>query len=303
MISTHKHSLPFTGLFLWLCLSLFLRPSAAQSIEWVKVLFLFAPLVLVPAAAGILHDMDAEYPRPILMTLAGGVVLAIAFLMPQGLSAGVLSGLWLLNTIGMAFAAMRVHNRRFVILAGFIYLPIGAAWAVADRLGLTPLGFDPVIGLLTAVHFHYAGFLLPVITSLALEHWKGRGGRLIGVGVIAGVPLVALGITISHIGGLLWIETASSTVMALAGMGVAGIHLLLLKKTDSLPVRLLWIATGIFLFGGMVLALLYGWRYFFPLPFLSIPWMYAVHGTINTLALTFAIAGWAGYPSKPAGEA
>jgi outer membrane biosynthesis protein TonB len=38
-----------------------------------------------------------------------------------------------------------------------------------------PLDFDPVIVLLTAVHFHYAGFLLPLCTALAAREVGGRG--------------------------------------------------------------------------------------------------------------------------------
>jgi len=35
-------------------------------------------------------------------------------------------------------------------------------------MGLRPLEFQEIIVLLTAVHFHYAGFLLPIVTGLLL---------------------------------------------------------------------------------------------------------------------------------------
>jgi hypothetical protein len=49
--------------------------------------------------------------------------------------------------------------------------------------------------LLTAIHFHYAGFALPLLTGLAGRALGGRIARIASLGVIAGVPLVAFGIT------------------------------------------------------------------------------------------------------------
>ena len=55
----------------------------------------------------------------------------------------------------------------------------------------------------------------------------------------------------------------------------------------------------------VVLALLYGCRAYFPLAWLDIPWMRAVHGTANALGFGLAgVLGWtvhgavAGLPSK-----
>ncbi|GJM34853.1 MAG: hypothetical protein DHS20C18_38540 [Saprospiraceae bacterium] len=43
----------------------------------------------------------------------------------------------------------------------------------------------------------------------------------------------------------------------------------------------------------MILAMGYGWRHYFPISFLDIPWMYAVHGTLNSIG--FAATGLVGW--------
>ena len=53
--------------------------------------------------------------------------------------------------------------------------------------------------------------------------------------------------------------------------------------------KVLWLLCGLALMGGMLLALGYGWRTVVFIPQLTIPWMYAVHGTLN--AIGFALPG------------
>jgi hypothetical protein len=66
-----------------------------------------------------------------------------------------------------------------------LYLPIGGAWLVASRLGIQPLGFGDTIVLLTAVHFHFAGFAAPVLAGLA-GRTVAAGTRSVERGVAGG---------------------------------------------------------------------------------------------------------------------
>ena len=43
--------------------------------------------------------------------------------------------------------------------AGLVFLLVGGLWTTASRWGMRPLDFDEAIVLLTANHFHYAGFV------------------------------------------------------------------------------------------------------------------------------------------------
>jgi hypothetical protein len=180
--------------------------------------------------------------------------------------------------------------------AGLIYAAVGAAWLLADRLGLRPLGFDPAIVLLTAVHFHYAGWLLPIITGLALGNSKPSWFHpVVGWTVIAAVPGVAIGITVSQLGFGPGVETTAALLMALGGTGVAAIHVrLALEGRWPVGLRCLWMAAASSLLAGMLLAALYGARNFFhPWPWLDLPWMRALHGSVNALGFGFCgLLGW-----------
>jgi hypothetical protein len=51
---------------------------------------------------------------------------------------------------------------------------VGGAWLVASRLGMRPMGIQEPIGLLTAVHFHFAGFATAMIAAAMLRFVEGH---------------------------------------------------------------------------------------------------------------------------------
>ena len=167
-------------------------------------------------------------------------------------------------------------------LAAHLYLPVGGIWALFDQAHFQPLGFAAVIVLLTGVHFHYAGFALPWLTSRLLSlRSQGAVMRLCALGVIAGVPLVAIGITSSQLDMPRWVETAAVTVLAGSAFGVSHGYLAWSGDLGGVA-RWCFLAGGLALALGMVLALLYGWRYHFPIAWVTIPAMYTLHGTLNS---------------------
>src|SRR5213075_2564830 len=95
------------------------------------------------------------------------------------------------------------------VSAGLIFVSVGGGWLVMSRFGIQPLGFGDTIVLLTAVHFHYAGFAAPILAGMAgrtLTRELSFARRLlmfIVTGIIAGVPMVAAGITLSPVLGLI----------------------------------------------------------------------------------------------------
>jgi hypothetical protein len=176
------------------------------------------------------------------------------------------------------------------VSAARIFLVVGGVATVLDRAGLRPLGFEPVIILLTSIHFHYAGFVLPLLTGLAAREQPGPMATLTGIAVVTGIPLLAAGITANQVGWGPSLECAAAWLMAAGGMLAAWLHLRLARRSSwSRRVRVLWLIAALSLAFGMVLAALYGSRSFLPLVWLDIPWMRAVHGTIN--ALGFAATG------------
>ena len=192
------------------------------------------------------------------------------------------------------FRSFSLHTASLCQLAALIFISVGAFWAVMDRLDYSPMNFSSIIVLLTAVHFHYAGFVLPLATSWLLPKVDTKLGQWAAWGVLAGMPLVAIGITGEHIGLPPWIEALSVSVMAGAGILTGYLHLHLGWKNRNTFYGRLWCLGGIAIILGMSLGLAYGWRSFYPSAFLSIPWMYALHGSLNAIgfAAPVFIAWW-----------
>lgn len=166
---------------------------------------------------------------------------------------------------------------RIAMAAGLLYLVIGGISWFSDRAGLCPLGFGDDIVRLTALHFHYAGFALPLLTGLAARFLPGLMTRLTAWAVVLGVPLTALGITATQIGWGPFLETFAAVFMALAGL-MAGLTWLALgfQRANGFLT-----AAGVVLCGSMLLALTYGLRGIFPDLALSLDWMRALHGSLN----------------------
>jgi hypothetical protein len=57
--------------------------------------------------------------------------------------------------------------------AALVYWPVGCLWLVISRAGVNPLGFSDDIVLLTAVHFHYAGFAALTMLGMTGRFAKG----------------------------------------------------------------------------------------------------------------------------------
>lgn len=87
-----------------------------------------------------------------------------------------------------------------------------------------------------------------------------------------------------------WCGHCTAWVMALSGMLVAWLHVrLALQAGWPKVVRSLWAISGLSLMGSMVLAALYGTRFYAPITWLDISWMRLLHGTAN--AFGFALVG------------
>lgn len=287
----------------WVLFLLAARP-APFSTAWIRALLLFAALVLLPPALDLLAGRRPAPSRPhrwaTTLATPAALLLAVSCLVRSGPLAAGLAVPWLAVTALVACAGLLrlVRNRpltlaRGCIDAGALYLAVGGAWAIADRLGVQPLGFSVAIVALTAVHFHYAGLLLPLFTGLAVERSGGRAAALAAVLVIAGVPAVAVGITASALGPGRWLETAAAWLMAAGGALAAWLHLRLAATArERTPLRLLWAVCGAALLTGMALAALYGARFLVPaarLRWLDVGWMQVTHGVVN--AFGFGLAG------------
>lgn len=295
-----------------------LRARDLHGEAWAHALLLFAALVLVPLVLGLFVEPEhpqrdaTAFAKVHLAQFPAAVLLVAACWLPAGVVAALLALPWVVLLCSLAWlGVMRMKRgglRRGLDLlcadTALIFSAIGGLWTLADRAGLQPLGFAPTIVTLTAVHFHYAGLLLPLYAGLVQrEFWFWRFSSQAAVGVVLGVPAVAVGITTTQLGWGPSIEAAAGCGLALAGAAVAVLHVrIALESKRSLSTRLLLGVAGASLFFGMVLTALYAMRAFAqPFPWIGIPQMRAIHGTVN--ALGFGLCGLLGWRAMMAAGA
>jgi hypothetical protein len=292
----------FAGGVVWLLIVACWHPSAFET-GWANALLLLAPLVQVPLGLSLAEAPDRTgRPCALLraathLQLPAALLLALSFALPAGAWATLLSTPWLGTTALIASAGLVRAWRRGVarceelcLDAGLAYLGVGGAWTVLARGGVRPLDFEPVVVLLTAIHFHHAGFILPLLTALAGRTLGGASSRAAAIGVVIGIPLVAAGITTTQIGLGPLLECVAACWTALAGLTSAWLHLRLsAQRAWHSAVRAAWVLASLSLAGGMILAAAYGLRFYAPVAWLDLAWMRALHGTAN--ALGFGLVG------------
>lgn len=273
----------------------------------IELLLLLAILVFVPLGLDLAITQDALGNAPFLFRLArfaqpfGAFCAAAAFLMPAGLVSGLLAAGWAIVTGLIAlFGLERLLRRRtfqpdeLCIDMALLYIPVGGIWLLVTRFGGSMLGFGGVIALLTAVHFHYAGFIAPIIagmTGRVIRTTQPRAWfvyRAAAMGIMAGPPLVALGITTSPA-----VEVVSAVVLAIA-LGVhAGLLLFIVIPGLAAP-RERWLLgiSACASAAAMILAVLYAAGTFLQISIITIPQMAASHGILNGLFALGGLVGW-----------
>jgi uncharacterized protein (UPF0548 family) len=269
------------GLSIWLIWAVSVRPG------WAETALLFSPLVLVPLGLLVVLGSAPSLRRPQnVALLAAAFGAALSFAPQAGWLAGLLSVPWLgaccvIGIVGLG----RLLSRRSAVPAiaadfGLLYLVVGAGWLTLSRLGANPLGFSDTIVLLTAVHFHYAGFVLPIVAGVVASRMNVSWA--IPAAVVIGVPFTAVGITA---GGTL--EWLAATFMAASGLATAWILGSHSRRGVMSWARALLRIAALSLTVGMAFAVAWAWSTRFGWRFLDVAWMARTHGSIN--AFGFAV--------------
>lgn len=288
-----------------------------ESEIWIHALLMLSVLVLLPFGlriGGKAESLKSRWGEGVSAYLLG-LSLLVSPVDPRAMIAGeaeprrivplgfLFALPWLLVRTRAAFCVLVWWVRHGVSgLADFctrsarVFPAIGAAWLVANRAGWTPWNFDPLIVLLTAAHFHHAGFTLPLMAGLNAQARPGCWTRFSCVAILAGVPLVAVGITCTHFGVMPFVEPFGVTILVLGALGVAVSQLL--RGIEFRSGLSIWTRTGFFISGAslllaMVLALAFGLRYVVPGWALTMPQMWMIHGTLNAFGFgLFGILAW-----------
>jgi hypothetical protein len=273
------------SLLFWL-LCILLAPAELRTERWDNALVMFAACVLVPEGLLLLGKRPALWQTGLLW------LFSLSFLwypMPWVAWLVLPCFLW---SVWLVWEAL-VQWLRQPALDGLLrvfalgYWATALLWAACFLADIRPLGFDPVITGLTAAHFHLAGFVFTVLAYCLFRADKKPATRWLALGTLAGMPLVATGITAGHLDFPPIIEAVSASFF----VGMAFFMVFLQIKAAIQEKRAL--SRNAFFLGAaclivaMAMAGLYAWRYFLPLPWINIPQMKIWHGTLNTLGF-----GW-----------
>lgn len=284
------------GAVIWLVLLCIQQPNLRQH-EWAGLVLQLAVLVWVPLCLLLLHWPPGWLQR---LLFPAGLSMVIAMLLPSGWVAGLWTLPWLAVTAVIFLAGVEAlfsagrNAGKWAVAGGQIFLLIGGLGAMADRLGLQPFGFDPAIILLTGVHFHYAGLIFPLLLGLYVQQWPSPRSNMAAWLAVAAVPLTAAGITLAQVSADFRLEALAAGTVALAGwLGALGYLRIVGRAQLPLAVRLSWGVMAVCLLFSMTLGLGYAIRPYWPVAWLNIPSMRALHGTANALGVAGGgLLGW-----------
>jgi len=293
----------------------------------IELLFLFAPLVVVPLGMALGRGLEFFSPggggredsslRAIdwwvarMQPVAAGTAV-IALRLPPGHRAGLWACAWLFLGLlialrGAAGTMSALARRRlpgmweWALLIARIDLVVGGAWFLLSRLGIRPLQMPEPIGLLTAVHFHFAGFATAMIAAaagrLAARRSERRRLRWL-IPLVAGMPFVVAF-------GFVTLPALKMAAALLFGISVAGLAVCLRSLAKTMTHRSsrfgLHVASAS-VFVAMVLAGAYAIADFLGSDRLTMPQMARTHGLLNCMG--FCLPGLLGWlvEIEPAGE-
>jgi hypothetical protein len=283
------------GAILWFVLILAWPGAAVQPFVFVHQLLAVGPLVIVPLALAHLIP-DKSWGRGLFAAWAvGAVCAAVAVRLPTGIVAACVAGVWVPVTGALAlFGARRIWGRfragtlgaqlpEACLDAALLYIPVGAIWLVADRGAYGLMGFPALIVVLTAAHFHFAGFAAPVVAGLTGRALPAPGWtwRVAAAAAIAGPPVVAIGISTSP-----WVEVVGSLVLA-GGMALlAVVMIFVVGRALGGVARVLLTLGALAILATMLLACLYAVGQYIGFQAISIPLMIATHGVANVFGFS-----------------
>jgi len=298
-----------------------MRTAAAGSLLWLillagvllgsfhlsifDLLFLLAPLVVVPLALSLLPATQvsplSRMNRSVIRYFlpSGAVLTAGSFFVRDGRAAGALVCVWLIVAMSLALDGLErlIRTRlwsfpEFCFAIGEGYALVGALWLLASRLGMQPVGFHEPIVLLTAVHFHYAGLMTAVLAGLVVSDARAIRSSLalrvslscaeLGPGLLGLAFLVGPKLKLAAVGLIL-----------IGECGVAlGTFRIGLASASGIGGRMLILGSACVILG-MALAGIWATGEYPLHAFVNLEQMARYHGVLNSVGFgLFSLVGW-----------
>jgi hypothetical protein len=294
--------LPFLlGASFWLALAL-ASFSSRIHIGIIEVLFLLGPWIVVPLGADLIRgaatSSSSSGVRDWALFTAASLTTASFFLDNRVVAAWFASS-WLLICAAFAGDGLRrfvtsgtKSFAQFCFATGEGYLLVAGIWLVASRAGISLFGFHEPIVLLTAVHFHFAGFASAVLAGLVHQAFAGRNGQrmlrwdlaivVLGPGVL-GLAFFA-GPKAKLVGAL---------VFALGLLGLASAMIRVGLEAKNVLGRWLLFASGGSVAVGMMLVAVWAVGEYPLQAFVNIRQMAEFHGVLNGVGFVgCGLLGW-----------
>ncbi|HEU5138786.1 MAG TPA: YndJ family protein [Bacillales bacterium] len=269
---------------LFILLQFFLRPFTTNDL--IATIVLFAILIVIPMILPIVQREDRFFKSALVLLRPAGVLAAYSFLFPQGWGAVLLALPWFAVTLLFALSGLAsiVVKKQFSLPGGLlenvalVYIAVGGTWLILHQSGLPIMDFSNAIILLTAIHFHYAAFIAPILVAFVGKQLSAKGYSWISIGMIISPPLVAIGITGSDITEVIGVSVFVATLFAYAVLSLFK----WIPEVQPGSTKLWFAISSLSLIVAMVAAFLYDTR-----GTLTITQMVWLHGVLNSFGFAF----------------
>ncbi|MEH7203584.1 YndJ family protein [Bacillus safensis] len=202
---------------------------------------------------------------------------------------------WFLYTIILALYGFTCLLKRgtfplheLMIDGAWMYLALGGLWFWLYTADIQVMTFSPIIVLLTAIHFHYSAFFIPLFYGLLGRQREKETAlyKAAGWGILLSPVMIAVGISFSRL-----FDTFSVMLYVIA-LYLYGILCMKTRFRSTVAKRLVVFSSCI-LMATIVLSLLYSAGMLMRVTYISIDQMIWFHGSINAFFVILpGLIGW-----------
>lgn len=202
---------------------------------------------------------------------------------------------WLLYTFLLAlFGFARLLKRgifplhELMIDGAWMYIALGGLWFWLYTADIQVMTFSPIIVLLTAIHFHYSAFFIPLFYGLLGRQRTKETALYKAAGwmILLSPVMIAVGISFSRL------FDTFSVILYVVALYIYGI-LCVKTRFRSTFAKGLVVFSSFVLMGTIVLSLLYSAGMLMRVTYISIDQMIWFHGSINAFFVILpGLIGW-----------
>lgn len=277
--------------FVCIHLALFLIIGIFSNDPWPFLLLTVAQILYVPIALKMVMRRT-EWLSKNYYVYAAPAYLSIVMLQTTDLFPILFASVYLAFTVCIALLGLSRFLKRgftnmeeFAIDLAMMYIALGGAWYFAYAVDIDT-GFTPLLTWLTAIHFHYSAFLLPIFIGFLGRLSKPRSYTFFSGLLLIAPMVVAIGITFSR-----WIELFSVLlyIVGLAGIIVTAWRSIFANRLQKWLVVISFTSLAV----TIAFSLLYVLGNGFGLTSITIDFMLRFHGLLNCVIFAlFGILGW-----------